>query len=106
LPLEVTSKQELFVGSFLKWVSMAEQPHTSLISPCIMPSVSWSVVKVTTIGLWSTGNTFFGVLNHTSPSGSPTDESEFGVCQKMYARRCMPVWYMSECIVPSFVEEE
>jgi hypothetical protein len=27
LPLEETSAQELFVGSFIKWVSMAEQPH-------------------------------------------------------------------------------
>jgi hypothetical protein len=27
------SAQELFVESFVKWVSMAKQPHTSLRSP-------------------------------------------------------------------------
>ena len=40
LSLEAMSAQELFVGSFIKWVSMAEQPHTSLRSPCAMPSIS------------------------------------------------------------------
>ena len=29
--------------SFMKWVSMAEQLHTSLRSPCAMPSVGWMV---------------------------------------------------------------
>ena len=49
LPLEATSGQELFTWSFMKWVSMAEQPHTSLRSPCTMPTVglpqmqSWAV---------------------------------------------------------------
>ena len=57
---------------------MAEQLHTSLISPCAMPSG----VKLTAIGLWSSGNVFSGVTNHTSPSGSPTDESGFGECQE------------------------
>ena len=37
---------ELFVGSFMKWFSMAEQPQTSLRSPCTMPSVGWSSVKL------------------------------------------------------------
>ena len=37
----------------MKWVSMAELLHTSLRSPCAMPSVGWSGVKRTTIGLWS-----------------------------------------------------
>ena len=37
--------------SFMKWVSMAEQPHTSLRSPCAMPSIGWSCVKLTVIGL-------------------------------------------------------
>ena len=45
LPLEATSAQELFVRSFMKWVSMAVQPHTSLRSPCAMPSVVWRGVK-------------------------------------------------------------
>jgi hypothetical protein len=40
-----------------------------------MPSVGWSGVKLTVIGLWSNGNAFSGVMNHASPSGSPTDES-------------------------------
>jgi hypothetical protein len=59
----------------MKWVSMAEQPHISLRSPCAMPSVGWSDVKPATIGLWSSGNTFSGVMNHTSLSGILMDES-------------------------------
>jgi hypothetical protein len=38
----------------MKWVSMAEQPHTSLRLLCAMPSISWSGVKLGAIGLWST----------------------------------------------------
>ena len=83
LPLEATSAQALFVGSFLKWVSMAEQPHTSLRSPCTMPSAGWSGVKLTAIGLWSSGNVLSGVMNHASPSGSATDASGFGGCQEI-----------------------
>jgi hypothetical protein len=30
----------------------------------------------------SRGNTFSAVMNHTSPSGSPTDTSGFGNCQE------------------------
>ena len=70
------------VGSFMKWVPMAEQPHTSLSSPCTMPSFGWSGVKLAAIGLWSSGNVFSGVMNHTSASGSPTDESGCGGCQE------------------------
>jgi hypothetical protein len=66
----------------MKWVSVAEQPHTSLRSPCAMPSVGWSGVKFATIGLWNSGNEISGVLNHASTSGSPTDKSEFGGCQE------------------------
>jgi hypothetical protein len=36
LCLKATSAQELFVGSFMKWISMAEQLHTSLRTPCAM----------------------------------------------------------------------
>ena len=43
--------------------------RTSLRSPCAMPSVSWSGVKLTTIGFWSSGNTFSAVMNHVSSSG-------------------------------------
>jgi hypothetical protein len=35
----------MFVGSLMKWVSMAKQPHTSLRSPCAMPNVCWSGVS-------------------------------------------------------------
>ena len=80
--LEATLAQPLFVESFMKWVSMAEQPHTSLRSPCAMPSVGWSGVRLTAIGLWSSGNAFSGVMNYASPSGSPTGESGFGRCQE------------------------
>uniref|UniRef100_A0A8C7N5N8 Neuropilin n=1 Tax=Oncorhynchus kisutch TaxID=8019 RepID=A0A8C7N5N8_ONCKI len=51
LPLEVMSAQELFDRSYIKWVSMGEQPHTSLRSPCTMPSGGWSDVKLAVIGL-------------------------------------------------------
>jgi hypothetical protein len=50
LPLEATSAQELFVRSFVKWVSMAELPHTSLKSTCAMPNVGWSGVKLADSG--------------------------------------------------------
>ena len=41
---------------------MAEQQHTSLRSPYAMPSTGWSGGKLATIGLWSSGNAFSGVL--------------------------------------------
>jgi hypothetical protein len=47
-----------------------------------MPSGGWSGVKLAAIELWSSGNAFSGVMNHASPSGSPTDESGFGGCQE------------------------
>ena len=43
LTLEATSAQTVFVESFRKWVSMAEQPNTSLRSPCAMPSVEYGL---------------------------------------------------------------
>ena len=39
LPVEATSAQELFVGIFMNWVSMAEQLQTSQRSPGAMPSI-------------------------------------------------------------------
>jgi hypothetical protein len=39
---------------------------------------NWSGVKLTAIGLWSSGKAFSGVMNHTSPSGSLMDKSGFG----------------------------
>ena len=63
------------------------EPNTS--SPAHKPkitmqmlSVGWIGVKLTAIGLWSSGNAFSGVMNLASPPGSPTDESGFGGCQK------------------------
>ncbi|KAK6292537.1 hypothetical protein J4Q44_G00371210 [Coregonus suidteri] len=76
----------------MKWVSMAEQPHTSLRSPCAMPSVGWSGVKLATIGFWSSGNTFSGVMNHASPSGSLTDESGFGIVPTVKFGGGITVW--------------
>ena len=66
----------------MKWVSMAEQLHTSLRSPCAMSSVGWSGVMLTSIGLWSRGISFSGMMNQDSPSGSQTDKTEFGGCQE------------------------
>ena len=65
MPLEATSAQELFVGIFMKWVSMAEQTHTRLRSPCAIPSITrcWSGEQLGAIGLWSSGNAFSGVMN-------------------------------------------
>ena len=73
-------------------VSMAKQQHTSLRSPCAMPSVGWSGVKLAAIGLWISGNMLSGVMNHSSP----TDKSEFGGCQenatcRMHSANCK-VW--------------
>jgi hypothetical protein len=67
----------------MKWVSMAEQPHTTIRSPCTIPSVGWSGVKLTAIGLCNSGNAFSVVINYASPSGNPTDKS------------------VPECIVPT-----
>ena len=47
----------------MKWASIAELLHTSLRSPCAMPSISWSGVKLAAIGLWRSGNAFSGVTN-------------------------------------------
>ena len=41
-----------------------------------------SGVKLAAIGLWSSGITFSGVMNHVSQSGSPTFETGFGGCQE------------------------
>jgi hypothetical protein len=54
----------------MKWVSMIKQQHTNLRSPCAMPSVNLSDVKLAAIGLWNSGNALSGVMNHASPSGS------------------------------------
>jgi hypothetical protein len=66
----------------MTWVSMAEQLHTSLRSPCAMPSVCWSSVKLAAIALWSSGKAFSEVMNNASPSGSPMDESRFAGCRE------------------------
>jgi hypothetical protein len=61
----------------MKWVSMvSDQPHTS-------PTGG---VKLATIGLWSSGNAFSGVMNHTSPSGSPTKKNDLGLFFMVGAR--------------------
>ena len=83
LTLEATSAQALFIESFMNSISMAKQPPTHLRSPCAMPSVGWSGVKLPAIGLSSSGNTFSGVMNHASPSSSPTDESGFEDARRM-----------------------
>lgn len=60
-PLEETSAQELLVNDSMKWISMAEQWHTSLRWLRSMARVGWSDDKHTTRNLWSTGNVFAGV---------------------------------------------
>ena len=53
-----------------------------------MPSVDMSGVKLSAIGLWSSGKVLAVVMNQASPSGSLKDES-------VDARRMLP----PECIV-------
>jgi hypothetical protein len=72
----ITVRRELREMSFV-----AEQLPKSLTSPCAMPSVSWSYVKLAAIELRSS-NAFSVVMNHASPSGSLTDKSGFGECQE------------------------
>jgi hypothetical protein len=56
----------------MKWISMAE--HKSLRSPCAMPSVGWSVLKLAAIGLWSDESRF--------TIWQSMEESGFGGCQE------------------------
>lgn len=56
---------------------MDEHLHASLALPTTMPSVGCSDVKHTTSRLWSSGNIFSGVTNHTSLFGSMMGESGF-----------------------------
>ncbi|CDQ92018.1 unnamed protein product [Oncorhynchus mykiss] len=64
-----------------------------LRSSCAMPSVGWSDVNLATIGLWISGNTFSGVINHASPSGSPTDESGLRMPGEHYNSASLKVWW-------------
>uniref|UniRef100_A0A3B3RTL1 B30.2/SPRY domain-containing protein n=1 Tax=Paramormyrops kingsleyae TaxID=1676925 RepID=A0A3B3RTL1_9TELE len=56
------------IENFMEWVSMAEQLHPSLTSPSAMQSVICSGVKHAATGLYSSGDVFSGVTNHTSLS--------------------------------------
>ena len=74
---------------------MAEQPHTSLRSPCAMPSVSWSAVKLTAIGLWSSGNGLSRVMNHVYHLA--VERLNLGLAD---ARRTLPAWiHSADCKV-------
>ena len=83
-PLALTAAQKLCTGSFMAWVSMAEQLHASLTSPSTMLSIRWSGVKHAATGLWSSGDVFCGVTNYASLSVSLMDESGFGECQENF----------------------
>ena len=48
----------------MKWDSMAEQPDTSLRSPCAMPSVGWSCVKPLDSGAVETHSLEWWIMLH------------------------------------------
>ena len=70
----------------MKWVSIAEQQYTSLRSPCAMPSVGCSGVKLAAIGLRRSGN--------ASPSGL---QMNLGLADAR--RTCLPECVVSNCKV-------
>jgi hypothetical protein len=80
LTLEAESAQQLFCRELheIGFHGRAAAHKTKIA----MPSVGWCGVKLSAIGLWSSGNAFSGVMNDPSPSSSLTDESGFGGCQE------------------------
>lgn len=65
--LKTSTTQELCVGIFSRWLSMAGQLHTSLRWVQAVPSVGWSGVKQTTAGLVSSGNVVWSDESHFTP---------------------------------------
>ena len=69
----LTTEFQTASGSNVSTINVRRELHemcfmklTRLRSPCAMPSLGWSGVKLAAIELWSTGNTFSGVKNHAT----------------------------------------
>ena len=72
--------------------SIAEKPHTSLRSPCSMPSVGWSGVKLAAIGHWSSENAFSGVMNHASRTNPSLADARRTLPAPMHSANCKVWW--------------
>lgn len=91
----IKTSREQSIGSFVEWISMAEQLHPSLTSPSTMQSVKCNGIKHATTGLQSNGNVLPGVTKNVSPSAKLMDK--FGCLERGTCLVC--TWHCAKCKV-------